>query len=58
MKTKVGKAIEIFIEKVLIAENNHMIRKPISWALYETWMYFDKYEKERRITYGYKNQKQ
>ena len=50
MKTKVGKAIEIFIENVLIAENNHMIRKPISFALYETWRYFDKHEKERKRT--------
>lgn len=42
-----GKAIDIFVIKYKVALNNTLIKKPISWALYETWKEVDKKEKER-----------
>lgn len=30
-----------------IAKDNKMIRKPLSYSLYKTWEWCDRYEKER-----------
>lgn len=42
-----GKAIDIFVIKYKVALGNPIIRKPISWALYQTWIEVEKMEKER-----------
>ena len=41
------KAIKILIAKLGEARRNNTIRKPIAWALYETWKIADEKEKER-----------
>jgi hypothetical protein len=42
--------IERMFEKyVEYGMNNKYIKKPITWALYKTWKWADKYEKEREV---------
>lgn len=41
------KAIKILIAKLGEARRNASIRKPLAWALYETWKIVDEKEKER-----------
>lgn len=43
----VGKTIDHFIEEYFKAKEDVWIRKPISYALYRTWEWCDKEEKER-----------
>ena len=41
------KAIKILIVKLGEARRNKAIRKPLAWALYETWKAVNEKEKER-----------
>lgn len=38
-----------FAEEYIKAEKNPIVRKPVSYALYQTWKHFDECEKEREI---------
>lgn len=38
--------LEKYVEQV---QKDNTIKKPISWALYQTWMWADKNEKEREV---------
>ena len=55
-KVSIGKVVDMLIKKVAEAVDNDsvpcygFIRKPLSWALYQTWKYFDEHEKERERT--------
>ena len=40
------KAIKILIVKLEEARRNKVIRKPLAWALYQTWKVVDSKEKE------------
>lgn len=39
-----------FAEEYIKAEKNPIVRKPVSYALYQTWKHFDGIEKERKET--------
>ena len=41
------KAIKILITQLGEARRNTLIRKPLAWALYQTWKIVDAKEKER-----------
>lgn len=41
------KAVKILITKLGEARRNQGIRKPLAWALYQTWRMADEKEKER-----------
>jgi hypothetical protein len=47
-KCNAENAIRIFLECLVIERKDKTTRKPISRALYRTWLYFDSIEKERR----------
>lgn len=38
-----------FADEYIKAETNPIVRKPVSYALYQTWKYFDECEKEREV---------
>lgn len=40
-------AIMYLIQRYKEAKKNRAIHKPISWALYKTWVYVDSCEKEK-----------
>lgn len=42
------KAIKILITKLGEARRDKTIRKPLAWALYQTWRIVDEKEKEGR----------
>ena len=49
MKSKlseIGKAVMNLIEEYNIAKESSYVRKPISYALYQTWKKWDKKEEE------------
>ncbi len=39
---KIGKAIEVLMEKYNQAKDNPQINDPVAWALYRTWRIADK----------------
>ena len=41
------KVIRIFLKKYYLALDNPIVKKPVSYALYHTWKYFDEREKPR-----------
>lgn len=43
-----GKVLDKFMEKYAYALKWGYVRKPISWALYQTWKWVDENEKERQ----------
>ena len=45
-----GNAIDCFLDKLKYAYKYDYINKPVSWALYQTWKWADKNEKERKGT--------
>lgn len=45
--TDIGKAVMNLIEEYGIAKDSGYVRKPISYALYQTWRRWDKTEKPR-----------
>ena len=44
---KYQKAIQMLTEEYRKAQANVYVGKPLSYALYQVWRYFDKYEKSR-----------
>lgn len=40
----IGEALNFFIEKYRYAVLHDYIKKPLSWALYQTWKYCDEKE--------------
>ena len=44
---KLNKAIRILKEEYIKAQASTYVRKPMSYALYQVWKYFEKNEKER-----------
>ena len=46
------KAIDDFLKELETARANEYIRKPIAWALYQTWKKYNEIEKPRRIKKG------
>ena len=46
--TDIGKAVMNLIEEYGIAKDSGYIRKPISYALYQTWKVWDAKEKARK----------
>ena len=47
-KASVENAIRLFLELYDDAKKNKIVQKPISYALYHTWQYFDTIEKARK----------
>lgn len=50
MKTYIGDAMVMLYEEYKAAKNMHHVRKPVSYALYQTWKYFDRIEKAKKVT--------
>lgn len=48
-KVNIYDAERMFERYVEYGMNNKYIKKPITWALYKTWKWADKYEKEREV---------
>lgn len=46
--TDIGKAVMNLIEEYDIAKDSGYVRKPISYALYQTWRRWDEKEKPRQ----------
>lgn len=46
-KATIDNAMRIFLEQYAEAKENKIVQKPISYALYKTWRYFDSIEKVR-----------
>ena len=49
MKTYIGDAMVMLYEEYKAANSKH-IRKPVSYALYQTWKHFDRIEKAKKVT--------
>lgn len=47
MKLTTDKAFSKFLMYYNRAIENKVIEKPISWALYQTWKYFNEHEQSR-----------
>lgn len=47
-KATIDNAMRLFLEQYAEAKRNKFVKKPISYALYQTWIYFDSIERERR----------
>ena len=47
-RISLAKAINMLQDNYERAQRLSYVRKPISYALYETWKYFDSKEKERK----------
>ena len=45
----IEKAIHLLLEEYKKAKKNDYILKPISFALYNVWKYFDSREKSRKV---------
>lgn len=43
----IGKIIDMIVTNFNVALNTKSIRKPLSWALYQTWKWVDHNEKSR-----------
>jgi hypothetical protein len=49
---RLSTAMKHLESKYLQALRNPKIKKPVSWALYQTWKWADTYEKERKEENG------
>lgn len=51
MRTRcdIGKVIVCLYENYKKAEKSKIVKKPVSYALYETWKYVDSIEEERKL---------
>lgn len=43
----IRRMLNTLLENLEIAQKDKIIRKPFSWALYQTWKTVDHFEKER-----------
>ena len=46
-----SKAIDKLMENYNIALANRFIRKPMAWAIFQTWKWADENEREREVDY-------
>lgn len=45
----IQRMIDTLLENLEIAQKSSYVKKPFSWALYQTWKLIDKLEKEREL---------
>lgn len=46
-----SKAIDKLMENYNTALSNRFIRKPMAWAIFQTWKWADENEREREVDY-------